>query len=93
MLAASFKHNRQILAVMEAGSHEATISPELISRLADHPAVDRDIHAFREIWHSQYGTFHLKYEPEGRETGLRLYFAYHYLYTLDLFGVIAYNHL
>ena len=41
----SFKHNRQILAVMEAGSHEATISPELLSHLADHPAVDirRDI--------------------------------------------------
>ncbi|AJO20268.1 transaldolase [Bacillus paralicheniformis] len=57
VLAASFKHNRQILAVMEAGSHEATISPELLSHLADHPAVDRDIHAFREIWHSQYGSF------------------------------------
>ncbi|MBU8788982.1 MULTISPECIES: transaldolase family protein [Bacillus] len=59
VLAASFKHNSQILDVMEAGSHEATIGPALYGRLADHPACGRDIEAFRETWQSQYGTFSL----------------------------------
>ncbi|KAA6474904.1 transaldolase family protein [Bacillus swezeyi] len=59
VLAASFKHNSQILAAMEAGSHEATISPELLNHLADHPAANRDIHGFRHVWQSQYGTFSL----------------------------------
>lgn len=44
---------------MEAGSHEATISPALFGKLADHPAIDRDIEAFRKAWRSEYGTFSL----------------------------------
>ncbi|MCY8032900.1 MULTISPECIES: transaldolase family protein [Bacillus subtilis group] len=59
VLAASFKHKGQILSVMEAGSHEATISPALFGKLADHPAIDRDIEAFRKAWRSEYGTFSL----------------------------------
>ncbi len=59
VLAASFKHNGQIIAAMEAGSHEATISPELLANMPGLPAVKRDLEGFRDVWQSQYGTFSL----------------------------------
>ena len=55
ILAASFRNTRQIMSVLTAGAHHATLAPELVWKLADSPMTDQAVAKFRHAWDETYG--------------------------------------
>ncbi len=55
ILAASFRNTRQIMSVLTAGAHHATLAPELLWKLADSPMTDQAVDKFRHAWDECYG--------------------------------------
>ncbi|MBP5300636.1 MAG: hypothetical protein J6Y80_04455 [Victivallales bacterium] len=55
LLAASFRNTRQIMSVLTAGAHHATLAPELLWKLADSPMTDQAVEKYRQAWDETYG--------------------------------------
>ena len=55
ILSASFKTAREVLDAALAGSHAATIAPEVMRRLLAHPATDTSIAGFSSDWAGAFG--------------------------------------
>ena len=56
LLAASFRSTHQIVSVITAGAHHATLAPDLVWKLADSPMTDQAVNKFRHAWDEEYGT-------------------------------------
>lgn len=55
VLAASFKNVQQVHSIALCGSQSATINPEIMEKLLDHPLTDWSVNQFISDWESVYG--------------------------------------
>lgn len=55
VLAASFKNVQQVHSIALCGSQSATINPEVMGKLIDHPLTDWSVTQFISDWESVYG--------------------------------------
>ncbi|WP_461204770.1 fructose-6-phosphate aldolase [Clostridium sp. DL1XJH146] len=55
VLAASFKNVQQVHSIALCGSHSATINPEIMDKLIEHPLTDWSIDQFISDWEKVYG--------------------------------------
>lgn len=55
ILAASFKTAKEVLDVAVAGSHAATVAPDVMHKLLAHPTTDTSVAGFSADWHRAFG--------------------------------------
>lgn len=55
VLAASFKNVQQVADVAAAGCHYATVNPEILKAMAQHPLTDIAVQGFDRDWQGVYG--------------------------------------